>query len=208
MYDQTQFFLLLLCIRQSNIHIASEVRQRLSTITIQQCCGLDPNFSHPGSEFLPSRIRDTGRIRIKEFKYFNQKMVSKLSEIWSRLFIPYPDPDFLPILDPGFKGQKRPCTQGSKRHRIPDPDPQHCNSEPLRKKAQELLLGTPWWAPQSWSRWWRWDTPSWSAPCSATGRWTPRSRRRTPYDRCFPLQTSKWKKLTVWCFFLTVWYFF
>jgi hypothetical protein len=31
------------------------------------------------------------------------------------LFIPEPDPDFIPIPDPG-----------SKRHWIPDPDPQHC----------------------------------------------------------------------------------
>jgi hypothetical protein len=51
--------------------------------------------------FIPdtgSRIRlffilDPGSI--KEFKYFNPKIVSKLSEIWSALFIP--DPDFLPL---------------------------------------------------------------------------------------------------------------
>jgi hypothetical protein len=55
-------------------------------------------------------------------------MVSKLSEIWSGLFIPDPDPDFLPIPDPGSRGQKGTGSrvQGSKRHRIPDPDPQHC----------------------------------------------------------------------------------
>ncbi len=64
--------------------------------TYCQCCGSrmfipDPNFFHPGS-----------RTRIKEFKYFSpQNIVSKLSEIWSRLFIPDPDPDFLPISDPG-----------------------------------------------------------------------------------------------------------
>ncbi len=33
-------------------------------------------------------------------------MVSKLSEIWSGLFIPDPDPDLLPIPDPGSRGQK------------------------------------------------------------------------------------------------------
>ncbi len=33
-------------------------------------------------------------------------MVSKLSEIWSGFFIPDPDPDFLPILYPGSRGQK------------------------------------------------------------------------------------------------------
>jgi hypothetical protein len=33
-------------------------------------------------------------------------MGSKLSEIWSGLFIPDPDPDYLPILDSGSRGQK------------------------------------------------------------------------------------------------------
>jgi hypothetical protein len=38
---------------------------------------LDPNFSHPGSEFFLSLIPDP-----HQFKYFNpNKMVSKLSEI-------------------------------------------------------------------------------------------------------------------------------
>ncbi len=62
----------------------------------------DPNFSipDPWSEFFPSRIR------IKEFKYLTRKIVSKFSEIWSELFIPDPDPDFLPIPDPGSRGQQ------------------------------------------------------------------------------------------------------
>ncbi len=69
------------------------------------CCGFrmfipDPTFFHPESEFFPSLIC------IKEFKYFNPKMVSKLQEIWSRFFNPDPDPDFLPISDPGSRGQK------------------------------------------------------------------------------------------------------
>ncbi len=42
------------------------------------------------TEFFPSRIRIFPWIRIKEFKYFN----------------PDPDPDFLPIPDPGSRGQK------------------------------------------------------------------------------------------------------
>jgi hypothetical protein len=52
------------------------------------------------------------RIRLKELKYFSLKIVSKHSEICSKFFIP--DADFCPsrIL-------------GSKRYRIPDPDPQH-----------------------------------------------------------------------------------
>jgi hypothetical protein len=60
-----------------------------------------------------SWIRNTGsfsipdpgsRIRIKEFKYFNPKIVSKLSEIWSGLFIPDPDPDF--YTHPGFRFER------------------------------------------------------------------------------------------------------
>jgi hypothetical protein len=47
----------------------------------------DPNFFHPGS-----------RIRIKEFKYFTQKLF-----LISKLFIPDPDHDFLPIPDPGVR---------------------------------------------------------------------------------------------------------
>ncbi len=64
----------------------------------------------PRIRFFPSRIRiffhPGFRIRIKVFKYYFQpkKMVSKLCEIWSGLFIP--DPDFLPIPDPGSRGQK------------------------------------------------------------------------------------------------------
>ncbi len=58
-------------------------------------------FFYPGS-----------RIHIKEIKYFNPKIVSKLSEIWSWLFIP--DPDFLPITDPWHW------------HWILDLNPQHC----------------------------------------------------------------------------------
>ncbi len=53
-----------------------------------------PNFFHPGR-----------RICIKEFEYFNPKIVSKLSEI-SGLLVPDPDPDFLPIPDSGSRGQK------------------------------------------------------------------------------------------------------
>ncbi len=48
-------------------------------------------------------------------------MVSKLSEIWSGLFIPDTDPGtgFWFFTHPGS------TIQGSKRHRIPDLDPQH-----------------------------------------------------------------------------------
>ncbi len=56
----------------------------------------EPNFFHPG-------------FASKNFSILTLKNFSKLSEIWSGLFILDPDPDFLPIPDPG-----------SKRHQIPD----------------------------------------------------------------------------------------
>jgi hypothetical protein len=66
-------------------------------------------FFHPGSRV--KKILDPRspiRIRIIEFKYLKSKNVSKLSDICSRAFIPDPDPnlDFLPIPDPGSRGQK------------------------------------------------------------------------------------------------------
>ncbi len=67
----------------------------------------DPNFSipDPGSKRF--------RIRVKDSSIFIPKIVSKLSEIWSGMFIPDPGSWILPIQD-----------RGSKRQRIPDP--QHC----------------------------------------------------------------------------------
>ncbi len=77
----------------------------------------DPYFFYPGSEFFPCRIPDPiffhpgSRIRIfsipdpgsasKNLIILTQKIVSKLSEIWSGLLIP--DPDFLLILNDGVK---------------------------------------------------------------------------------------------------------
>jgi hypothetical protein len=66
----------------------------------------DPAFFHPGS-----------RIRIKEFKCFNPKkwfLSSRKYDPGCSSRIPDPDADFHPsrILE-------------SKRHRIPDPDPQN-----------------------------------------------------------------------------------
>ncbi len=71
-----------------------------------QCCGSefvpsririfsipDPNFFHPGSASTNLSI-------------LKQKIVAQLSEKLSRLFIPDPDPDFLPIPDFGYRGQK------------------------------------------------------------------------------------------------------
>ncbi len=74
---------------------------------------------YPGSRirgvYTGSRIRIFS-IRIKEISILTQKIVSKLSEIWSGLFITDSDQDFYPsqIPDPGVKQ--------TKRHRIPDPE--------------------------------------------------------------------------------------
>jgi hypothetical protein len=73
----------------------------------------------PDPNFFPSRI--------PEFNYFNQKIVSKLSEIWSGMFIPDPDP---PGSDLGFYLSR---IQRSKRLRIPDPDPQHWSTTKRRE---------------------------------------------------------------------------
>ncbi len=71
------------------------------------------SFFYPGSRIrflFPSRIRifsipDPGSAS-KNLSILTKKFVSKLSEIWARLFIPDPDPDSLPIPDPGSRGQK------------------------------------------------------------------------------------------------------
>jgi hypothetical protein len=77
-----------------------------------QCCGSgmfipDPTFSipDPGSEFFHSRYR----IRIKEFSILTQKnenMEIRKYDPGCSSRIPYPDPYFLPIPDPGSRGQK------------------------------------------------------------------------------------------------------
>ncbi len=70
----------------------------------------DPTFFHPGSDFFPS-----ARIRIKEFKYFNQKKrVSKLWKIWPRLTF-YPSR----ILDPGIKKAPDPGSGSATLIQIP-----------------------------------------------------------------------------------------
>ncbi len=69
------------------------------------------HFFQPGSEFFP--IPDSNFFSIpnsgsasSNLINLTQKIVSKLSEIWSGLFIP--DPVFLPIPDTGSRGQKGP----------------------------------------------------------------------------------------------------
>jgi hypothetical protein len=62
----------------------------------------------PGSFFHP------GSTASNYFSILTQKIVSKLSEKWSGLFIPDSDPGFF----------THSGSRGPKRHRIPDP--QHC----------------------------------------------------------------------------------
>ncbi len=109
-----------------NLKIRKQIDKRNGTSQQKnfQCCGSrmflpDPNFFHPRSQ-----------IRIKDFKYFNPKNC----KIWSGLFIP--DPDFYPsririFSHPGSR------IQGSKRHRIPNPDPQHWK---LFKKISVIII--------------------------------------------------------------------
>jgi hypothetical protein len=69
----------------------------------------DPDCLHPGSSS-------------KNFSILTQKkwlLSSKKYDLGSSSRIPDQDADFLPIPDPGSKGQK------GTQSRIPDPDPQH-----------------------------------------------------------------------------------
>ncbi len=96
-------------------------RQNREIIRRQQCCwpGIlvpDQNMFHSGSRIQGQK--DSGfriRILIKKFKYFNPKIVSQLLEY-----------------DHGsgfwFFTLSGSRIQGSKRHWIPDPDPQHWKS--------------------------------------------------------------------------------
>ncbi len=75
----------------------------------------DLNFYHPGSAS-------------KNLNILTQKRVSTLSEIWSGLFFSDPDPEFFPFR-----------IQGSKRHRIPDP--QHCPRQCFGTKSTWIVIG-------------------------------------------------------------------
>jgi hypothetical protein len=83
----------------------------------------------PESDFFPSRIL------IKEFKYFIPKKAKK----WFLSSKKY---------DPGCSSRIRMLTfshpgsriQGSKRHPIPDPDPQHWYSSFFKIEKTEILI--------------------------------------------------------------------
>ncbi len=62
-----------------------------SSVADPKCLSRIRNFFHPGSR------KDSQ----------TQKIVSKLSEIWSGMFILILDLDFLPIPNPGSRGQKK-----------------------------------------------------------------------------------------------------
>jgi hypothetical protein len=58
--------------------------------------------------FVPATGSRSKRSASKNLSIYNPKIVSKLSEILSGMFIPDPDLVFLPIPDPGLMGQKAP----------------------------------------------------------------------------------------------------
>ncbi len=93
--------------------------------------------------FIPSRIRsqkDSGsQIRInKNLSILTQTVVSKLSQIWSGMFIPNPDLYFFPIPDPGVK-------------KAPNPDLQHWVTpwcwESSLVYLVSMVLTVPWLCP-------------------------------------------------------------
>jgi hypothetical protein len=81
------------------------------------------SIPNPGSELFPSRVPDRHQ---KIVFYSSRKYDPGCS---SR--IPDPDPDFFPIPDPGSQ------IQGSKMHRIPDP--QQCSYRYVRVQTTSLL---------------------------------------------------------------------
>ncbi len=87
----------------------------------KQCCGSklfipdpDPNFFFSGSRAkkIPGSTSTS-----KDLGILTQKIVSKLSEIWSGMFIPDPDAGSGSL----FLNPYRIPNPGSKRHRIPEP---------------------------------------------------------------------------------------
>jgi hypothetical protein len=70
----------------------------------------EPNFFHPGSRDRILSILDLG-CASKNLSFFSPKKWFRSFRKYdpgcsSRIWIPKPDPDFLPIPDPGSRGQK------------------------------------------------------------------------------------------------------
>jgi hypothetical protein len=78
----------------------------------------DPNFFYPGSRVkkIPGSASVIRTILTQKLFLNSRKYDPKYSS-WIRILDP--DLDFLPIPDPGSRGQK------GTRSQIPDPDPQH-----------------------------------------------------------------------------------
>ncbi len=84
---------------------------------------------YPGSDFFPSQIPDLNclhpgsQILIKEFKYFNPKKAKKWFLSSKNMIRVVHHGSRIRMLTFSHPGSR---IQGSKRHPIPDPDPQHC----------------------------------------------------------------------------------
>jgi hypothetical protein len=93
------------------LHIPAITENLYNCVGDFLCCGSGMFNPDPGYEFFPFQIPDPNfsiqdpRSASKEFKYFNPKKSSKYVPGCSSQ-IRIPDPDFLPIPDPGFRGQK------------------------------------------------------------------------------------------------------
>ncbi len=154
-----------------------------------QCCGSGMFIPDPGSEFFPSRIRifpPTGsRIRIKEFKYFNQLFQSSRGKddlgCSSRILI-------LIFYPSRIQGSKRPWIQGSKRHRIPGSG----SATLIITTCTMCIQPTGWkyspWIPVRWAPqcigsppwWWGWGRCCcWSWPVLLTR--TPAATQQQQY---------------------------
>jgi hypothetical protein len=96
---------------------------QLKNEEMNQCCGFEmfireKKIFHPRSRIRIFSIADPWSVS----KNLTQKIVSKLTEIWSWLFIPDPGSWF--FTHPGSR------IQGSKRHRIPDPGVKNAPPDP------------------------------------------------------------------------------
>ncbi len=149
----------------------------------------------PGSDFFPSRIPDPNCLHPGSASKNLGILTPKKPKKWflsSRKYdpgcssrTPDPDADFLPIPGPGSR------IQGSKRHRIPDPDPQHWFECPFvypssgfsffrPQKRFIFFLNLRIFCPEPSSRPLRSVCPSWAAsgrPSSTCPPTRPRFRR-------------------------------
>ncbi len=108
---------------------------------------LDPNLFHPGTRV--EKIPGSGSASAsKNFSILTPKIVSKLSEILSGMFIPDPDPGYgiMVFFTHYWFGSQ---IQGSKRHRITDPGSEYATYGPVfllsrRCCSSTALLRSVW----------------------------------------------------------------